>query len=129
VAEGTVDMVSLLPSKGGEKDCGVRDPRAPRAARRQADSLYDDQRRRLAEKAKTLGRKALENLATLVCPETLLAWLRKPSARPWPSPRFDPIRDLTVRMARENRTWGYTRIQGVLSNLGHTVARVPSQTF
>ena len=33
----------------------------------------DDQRRRLAKKAKTLGRKALENIATLARPETLLA--------------------------------------------------------
>jgi len=36
----------------------------------------DDQRRRLAEKAKTLGRKALEDIATLVRPETLLSWHR-----------------------------------------------------
>lgn len=33
------------------------------------------------------------------------------------------IRELTVRMARENRTWGYTRIQGALSNLGYAVGR------
>jgi len=33
------------------------------------------------------------------------------------------IRELTVRMANENRTWGYTRIQGALSNSGHVVAR------
>ncbi len=33
------------------------------------------------------------------------------------------IRELVVRIAGENRTWGYTRIQGALSNLGHIVAR------
>jgi transposase InsO family protein len=36
---------------------------------------------------------------------------------------MNEIRDLTVRMAKENRTWGYTRIQGALSNLGHIIAR------
>ena len=37
----------------------------------------DDQRRRLAAKAKTLGRKVLRNLETVVTPDTLLAWHRK----------------------------------------------------
>jgi hypothetical protein len=37
----------------------------------------DDQRRRLACKAKGLGRKLLKEVATLVTPETLLAWHRK----------------------------------------------------
>ena len=35
----------------------------------------DDQRRRLAAKAKGLGRKLLREVATIVTPETLLAWL------------------------------------------------------
>jgi hypothetical protein len=37
----------------------------------------DDQRRRLAAKAKGLGRKALAELGTIVTPETLLAWHRR----------------------------------------------------
>src|SRR6478609_7811046 len=37
----------------------------------------DDQRRRLAAKAKGLGRKLLREVATIVTPETLLAWHRK----------------------------------------------------
>lgn len=92
----------------------------------------DDQRRRLAEKAKSLGRSVLQNVATIVTPETLLAWHRRLIAKKYDgSARRGPgrprvmaeIRALTVQMARENRTWGYTRIQGALSNLGHRVGR------
>ena len=39
--------------------------------------LDDHQRRRLAVKAKVLGRKVLDQIATIVMPETLLAWHRK----------------------------------------------------
>jgi hypothetical protein len=39
--------------------------------------LNDDQRRRLAAKAKTLGRRLLREVATIVTPQTLLAWHRK----------------------------------------------------
>jgi len=39
--------------------------------------LNDNQRRRLAIKAKALGRKALAEVASIVTPETLLAWHRK----------------------------------------------------
>ena len=33
------------------------------------------------------------------------------------------ISELIVRMAQENRGWGYTRIQGALANLDHKVGR------
>jgi putative transposase len=39
--------------------------------------LDDDQRRGLAVKAKALGRMVLAEIATIVTPETLLAWHRK----------------------------------------------------
>ena len=94
--------------------------------------LNDDQRRRLAAKAKGLGRKLLAEMATIVTPETLLAWHRKLIAQKYDSsakrgpgrPRTaDEIETLVIRMAEENRDWGYRRIQGALSNLGHEIAR------
>ncbi len=92
----------------------------------------DDQRRRLAARSKGLGRKLLAEVATIVTPETLLAWHRKliaqkydGSGKPGPGrPRTaGEIESLVVRMAAENRDWGYGRIQGALSNLGHEIAR------
>ena len=76
----------------------------------------DDQRRRLAAKAKGLGRKLLREVATIVTPETLLAWHRRLIARKYDGsgkrgrgrPRkSEEIEDLVVRMAKENRSWGY----------------------
>jgi len=92
----------------------------------------DDQRRRLAARAKGLGRKLLREVATIVTPETLLAWHRKLIANKYDGtsrrgpgrPRIvGEIEALVVRMAEENRDWGYGRIQGALSNLGHEIAR------
>ena len=90
----------------------------------------DEQRIRLAVKAKVLGRRALDELETLVTPDTLLAWHRKLIAQKWTYARKGPgrprvaqeITDLVLRMARENVSWGYDRIQGALANLGHIVA-------
>src|SRR5262245_51394085 len=92
----------------------------------------DNQRRRLAAKAKKLGRKVLAQVATIVTPETLLAWHRKLIAKkydgsafrtPGRPPTSSEISNLVVRMAEENRSWGYRRIQGALTNLGHSLAR------
>jgi transposase InsO family protein len=94
--------------------------------------LNDDQRRRLAAKARRLCRRVLKEVAGIVTPETLLAWHRKLIARKYDGtaqrrpgrPRTaGEIESLVVRMAEDNRTWGYRRIVGALSNLGHRIAR------
>ncbi len=90
----------------------------------------DEQRIRLAVKAKVLGRRALDEIETLVTPDTFLAWHRKLIAKKWTYPRKGPgrprvaqeITDLVLLMARENISWGYDRIQGALANLGHIIA-------
>ena len=92
----------------------------------------DDQRRRLAAKGKSIGRKGLARFASIVTPDTLLAWHRRLIAKKYDSsqkrkpgrpPTKVDIRELVLRMARENRSWGYTRIQGALANLRHEVGR------
>ena len=70
----------------------------------------DAQRRRLAEKAKRLGRKVLNDIASIVAPDTLMAWHRKLIAMKWDHtdkrgpgrPRImSNIAALIVRMASE----------------------------
>ena len=51
----------------------------------------DDQRRRLAAKAKGLGSKLLREVATIVTPETLLAWQRRLIAQKYDGRRPDPL--------------------------------------
>jgi putative transposase len=93
--------------------------------------LSDAERRRLAATGHRLGRRALADVATLVTPDTILRWHRRLIARKWTTERrragrpgvMREIRHLAVRMAQENPTWGYRRIQGALKNLGHRVAR------
>ena len=74
--------------------------------------LNDDQRGRLAARAKRLGRRVLAEFASIVTPETLLAWHRKLIAHKYDGtaqrgpgrPRTaGEIEALVVRMADENR--------------------------
>ncbi len=92
----------------------------------------DGQRRRLAAKAKTIGRKGLFGIDTLVTPDTLLRWYRRLIARKYDGSRARKpgrpsttaqIAELVIRMARDNPRWGYTRIRGALHNLGHEIGR------
>jgi putative transposase len=90
----------------------------------------DEQRIQLAVKAKALGRQLLGEIATIVTPDTLLAWHRKLIARKWTYARkgagrprvAQEITDLVLRIAKENTSWGYDRIQGALASLGHIIA-------
>jgi putative transposase len=98
----------------------------------------DDQRRRLAVRAKKLGWRMLQGLTTIVTPATLLGWHRRLIAQKYDGgkrrgpgrPRtLDEVQRLVVRTATENRDWGYGRIQGALANVGHKVARSTVATF
>src|SRR3984893_9886318 len=95
-------------------------------------SLSDAERAKLGEIGHRLGRKALGEVATAALPETILAWYRRLVARKFDGsrarrtpgrPRIDrEVEELIVRIAKENRSWGYDRIVGALANLGHEVS-------
>src|ERR1700759_816773 len=82
--------------------------------------LTNAQRATLAAIAKRMGRRALEQGASVAKPETILAWYpkliarksdgSKPRAYPGRTAVSREITELGVRMARENSSWGYDRI-------------------
>jgi transposase InsO family protein len=86
----------------------------------------------LATIGQKLGKQALEEIANIVKPDTILAWHRKLVAQKFDGsqqrkapgrPTIDPeLEALVVRLAQENRSWGYDRIVGALANLGYTLS-------
>jgi putative transposase len=94
--------------------------------------LSDTERQTLAEIGKKLSKQALEEVASIVKPDTILAWHRKLVAQKFDGskqrqspgrPRIDSeIEELVLRMARENCSWGYDRIQGALQHLGYLIS-------
>ena len=86
--------------------------------------LSDGERKTLAEIGKKLGKQALAEAATIVKPETILVWHRRLMAQKFDSsqkrkapsrPKIDKyLEALVVRLAQENRTWGYDWIVGAM---------------
>jgi putative transposase len=94
--------------------------------------LSASDRKALAKLGQQLGKQALDEVATIAQPGTILAWHRKCMDQQHAHalqrqsvgrPRIDKeIEDLAVRMACENRSRGYDRIVGALANLGYTIS-------
>ena len=88
--------------------------------------LTDGERKTLAEIGQRLGRHALAEIATIVKPDTILAWHRKLVAQKFDgsplrkAPGRPPIpmqaRGLGGALGKENRRWGYDRIAGALAH-------------
>jgi len=124
---GTVDQESLL-----RNEYLVTENRVLRNQIKGRVPLSYGARKALAEIGKKLGKKALEEVASLVKPDTILAWHRTLAARkfdssqkrrsPWRPTIDQELEALVVRMAKENRSWGYDRMVGALANLGYTVS-------
>jgi putative transposase len=124
---GTVDQELLL-----RNEYLVAENRILRAKVKGRLLLSDWEKATLAEIAKRLGRKALADIATAAKPDTLLRWYGELIAKKFDGSRFrksvgrpavdEEIEPLVVRMAKENPTWGYDRIQGAMANLGYRVS-------
>jgi hypothetical protein len=124
---GTVDQVLLL-----RNEYLVTENRILRNQLKGRLRLSDGERKALADIGQKLGKQALKEVATIVKPDTILGWHRKLIAQKFDGskqrkapgrPTIDPeVEALVVRMARENRSWGYDRIVGALANLGHTIS-------
>jgi putative transposase len=124
---GTVDQELLL-----RNEYLVAENRILKAKLKRRLRLSDRERAKLGEIGHRLGRKALGEVATAALPDTILAWYRRLVARKFDGSRARRARgrppidreveELIVRMAEENRSWGYDRIVGALANLGHEVS-------
>jgi putative transposase len=124
---GTVDQELLL-----RNEYLAAENRILKAQLKTPLRLTDAERVTLAEIAHRLGRKALEDIANVVKPDTLLGWYRRLIARKFDGsksrrypgrPRIDhEIEQWVVRMAQDNSDWGYDRIVGAMANLGYRLS-------
>jgi len=124
---GTVDQELLL-----RNEYLAAENRILKAQLKTPLRLTDAERVTLAEIAHRLGRKALEDIANVVKPDTLLGWYRRLIARKFDGsksrrypgrPRIDhEIEQWVVRMAQDNSDWGYDRIVGAMANLDYRLS-------
>src|SRR5215510_16025496 len=124
---GTVDQELLLRNEYLVTENRILRHQIPGRVR-----LSDGERKTLAEIGQKLGKQALADVATSVKPDTILGWHRTLVAQkfdgsqqrktPGRPPIDQELEALIVRMAQENRSWGYDRIVGALATLGLTVS-------
>jgi putative transposase len=124
---GTVDQELLL-----RNEYLVTENRILRNQIKGRICLSDGERKTLAEIGQKLGKPALAAVATIVKPDTILGWHRKLVAHKFDGsaqrtslgrPRIDKeLEDLVMRMAQENRSWGYDRIAGAMAHLGYDIS-------
>jgi len=124
---GTVDQELLL-----RNEYLVTENRILRNQIKGRVRLSDGERKSLAVIGQKMGKQALKEVAQIVKPETILGWHRKLVAQKFDGsqrrkapgrPTIDQeLEALIVRIAQENRSWGYDRIVGALANLGLTVS-------
>jgi len=124
---GTVDQALLL-----RNEYLVTENRILRNQIKGRIRLSDGERKTLAEIGQKLGKQALADVVKIVEPDIILAWHRKLVAQKFDgSPQrkapgrptmAQELEALVVRMAQENRSWGYDRIVGALANLGYTIS-------
>jgi putative transposase len=124
---GTVDQELLL-----RNEYLVTENRILRNQIKGRIRLSDGERKTLAEMGQKLGKQALAEVAKIVKPDTILAWHRTLVAQKFDGsqqrqapgrPKIDQeLEALVVRLAQENRSWGYDRIVGALANLGYTIS-------
>jgi putative transposase len=124
---GTVDQELLL-----RNEYLVTENRILRNQIKGRVHLSDGERRTLAKIGKQLGKQALEEVASIVKPDTILGWHHTLVAKKFDGsqqrkslgrPKVDKeLEALVVRMAQENCAWGYDRMVGALANLGYTIS-------
>ena len=93
------------------------------------------QRRRLAEFGRKLGWRRLAKYCQIVTPRTIYKWHARLIAKKYDSseqrqgkpvgrpPVGGETRTLVIRLALENKRWGYRRISDVAKSLGHKVCK------
>ncbi|SIM47110.1 helix-turn-helix domain-containing protein [Micromonospora cremea] len=126
-----LQMLTQLARDGGAKDVELL------VLRRQVAVLRRQVHRPDLQPADRVVLAALSRLlprqhwaAFFVTPATLLRWHRQLIARHWTYPHARPgrppvdreIRELVLRLAAENPTWGHRRVQGELVRLGYPLA-------
>jgi len=124
---GTVDQALLL-----RHEYLVTENRMLRHQIKGRVRLSAGERKMLAAIGKKLDKQALAEVARIVTSDTILAWHRTLVAqkcdgsqqRTGPGrPTIDQeLEALVVRLAQENRSWGYDRLVGALANLGYRVS-------